>query len=106
MNPEFLKTRRFRVGLSILIASAALFLMTNQLRRISFSEEKVLKIGVFSDNYWGVQNGYANKIIDDADFNFIRAADDPGPYTEFSKTISSVRWKVMVRRFLKKLRGK
>ena len=66
MNPEFLKTRRFRVGLSILIASAALFLMTNQLRRISFSEEKVLKIGVFSDNYWGVQNGYANKIIDDA----------------------------------------
>ena len=31
MNPEFLKTRRFRVGLSILIASAALFLMTNQL---------------------------------------------------------------------------
>ncbi|MBQ4361842.1 MAG: ATP-grasp domain-containing protein [Lachnospiraceae bacterium] len=47
-----------------------------------------------------------NKIIDDADFNFIRAADDPGPYTEFSKTISSVRWKVMVRRFLKKLRGK
>ena len=66
MNSKFLKTRRFRVALSILIAAAALFLMTNQLRRISFSKEKVLKIGVFSDNYWGVQNGYANKIIDDA----------------------------------------
>ena len=66
MNPEFFKTRRFRVGLSVLIAAAALFLMTNQLKRISFSKEKVLKVGVFSDNYWGVQNGYANKIIDDA----------------------------------------
>ena len=56
MNPEFFKTRRFRVGLSVLIAAAALFLMTNQLKRISFSKEKVLKVGVFSDNYWGVQN--------------------------------------------------
>ena len=66
MNREFFKARRFRVGLSILIAAAALFLMTNQLKRISCTKEKVLKIGVFSDNYWGVQNGYANKIIDDA----------------------------------------
>lgn len=76
MNPKFFKTRRFRVGLSILIAAAALFLMTNQLKRITFTKEKILKIGVFSDNYWGVQNGYANKIIDDAIARFEKEHPD------------------------------
>ncbi len=66
MNLTFFKTRRFRVGVSIIIAFAALLIMTGQYRRIRFSGDKVLTVGVFSDNYWGIQNGYANKIIDDA----------------------------------------
>ena len=66
MNLEDLKKRRFRVAASILIALAAVFFMTGQLRMVNFSKGKVLKVGVFSDSYWGVQSGYANKIIDDA----------------------------------------
>ena len=66
MNSEFIKSRRLRVGLSILIAAAALFIITGQVRRIRDSKETVLTLGVFSDSYWGVQSGYANKIIDDA----------------------------------------
>ena len=76
MNLEFFKKRRFRVILSILIAAAALFVMTGQLRRISFSKEKVLTVGVFSDSYWGVQSGYANKIIDDAILAFEKEHPD------------------------------
>ena len=66
MDLRLFKTRRFRVGISIIIAFAALFLMTGQYRRIRFSKDKVLTVGVFSDNYWGIQNGYANRIVDDA----------------------------------------
>ena len=66
MNLEDLKKRRFRVAASILIALAAVFFMTGQFRMVNFSKGKVLKVGVFSDSYWGVQSGYANKIIDDA----------------------------------------
>ncbi|MBQ9049664.1 MAG: extracellular solute-binding protein [Lachnospiraceae bacterium] len=66
MNSEFIKSRRLRVGISILIAAAALFIITGQVRRIRNSKETVLTLGVFSDSYWGVQSGYANKIIDDA----------------------------------------
>ena len=66
MNPDFIKRRRFRVGISILIAAAALFIVTGQVRRLNLSKDKVLTIGVFSDSYWGVQSGYANRIIDDA----------------------------------------
>ena len=66
MNSEFIKSRRLRVIISILIAAAALFIITGQVRRIRNSKETVLTLGVFSDSYWDVQSGYANKIIDDA----------------------------------------
>ena len=70
MTLEFFRKRRFRVILSMLIAAAALFILTGQTRRIDLSGEKVLTIGVFSDSYWGVQSGYANRIIDDAIWRF------------------------------------
>ena len=66
MDLTFFKTRRFRVGISVIIALAALFITTGQYRRIRFSKDMVLTVGVFSDNYWGIQNGHANKIIDNA----------------------------------------
>ena len=62
----FLKTRRFRVGISILIALFAVFLLTGQYKRLPMNKEKTLTVGVFSDNYWDVENGYAYKILDDA----------------------------------------
>ena len=63
MNSEFIKSRRLRVGLSILIAAAALFIITGQVRRIRDSKETVLTLGVFSDSYWGVQSGYATSMM-------------------------------------------
>lgn len=66
MDLRIFRTRRFRVGLSVLVGLLALFIMTGQYRMIRFSKEKVLTVGVFSDSYWEVQNGYANRIIDDA----------------------------------------
>ncbi len=35
-------------------------------RKLPFDQEKVLSIGVFSDSYWEVQNGYSYQIMDDA----------------------------------------
>ena len=85
MNSEFIKSRRLRVGLSILIAAAALFIITGQVRRIRNSKETVLTLGVFSDSYWGVQNGYANKIIDDAISRF--EAEHPGVKVQYESGI-------------------
>lgn len=85
MNSEFIKSRRLRVGLSILIAAAALFIITGQVRRIRDSKETVLTLGVFSDSYWGVQSGYANKIIDDAISRF--EAEHPGVKVQYESGI-------------------
>jgi len=85
MNPEFIKSRRVRVGLSILIAAAALSIITGQVRRIRNSKEQVLTLGVFSDSYWGVQSGYANKIIDDAISRF--EAEHPGVKVQYESGI-------------------
>lgn len=76
MDHTFLKSRRFRVGVSIIIALAALFITTGQYRKVRFSRDKVLTVGVFSDNYWGVQNGNANRIIDDAIARFEKENPD------------------------------
>lgn len=85
MNSEIIKSRKLRVVISILIAAAALFIITGQVKRIRSSKEKVLTLGVFSDSYWGVQNGYANKIIDDAISRF--EAEHPGVKVQFESGI-------------------
>ena len=85
MNSEIIKSRKLRVVISILIAAAALFIITGQVKRIRSSKEKILTLGVFSDSYWGVQNGYANKIIDDAISRF--EAKHPGVKVQFESGI-------------------
>ena len=85
MNSEFIKSRRLRVGISILIAAAALFIITGQVRRIRNSKETVLTLGVFSDSYWGVQSGYANRIIDDAISRF--EMEHPGVKVQYESGI-------------------
>ena len=76
MNLSFFRTRRFRVLVSLLTAFAAVFLITGQYKRIPTAKEKVLTVGVFSDSYWDVQNGYAYKILDDAIQKFESAHPD------------------------------
>ena len=85
MNSEIIKSRKLRVVISILIAAAALFIITGQVKRIRGSKEKILTLGVFSDSYWGVQNGYANKNIDDAISRF--EAEHPGVKVQFESGI-------------------
>ena len=76
MDLSFFKTRRFRLLVSLLTAFAAIFLITGQYRSIPTSKGKVITVGVFSDSYWDVQNGYAYKILDDAIEKFERAHPD------------------------------
>ena len=76
MKLTFYKTRRFRVGVSIIVMLAAFFIMTGQYRMVRFSKDKVLTVGVFSDNYWGIHYGYANKIVDDAISRFEKEHPD------------------------------
>ena len=85
MNSEFIKSRKLRVVISILIAAAALFIITGQVKRIRNSKEKILTLGVFSDSYWGVQSGYANRIIDDAISRF--EAEHPGVKVQYESGI-------------------
>ena len=35
-------------------------------KKFLFRQETVLTIGVFSDSYWEVQNGYSYRILEDA----------------------------------------
>ncbi len=59
---------RFRriLGIFAVIAVLLLFLMTEADRNFRISKNKKLTVGLFSDSYWGVQNGYAYQILEDA----------------------------------------
>lgn len=85
MDLSFFKTRRFRVLISLLAAFSAVFLITGQYKRIPTSRGKVITVGVFSDNYWDVQNGYAYKILDDAIRKF--EGTHPGVRVEYESGI-------------------
>lgn len=39
---------------------------SGKMQQMIRKQEKVITIGVFSDSYWNVQNGYSYKIVDDA----------------------------------------
>ncbi|MDE6203126.1 MAG: extracellular solute-binding protein [Lachnospiraceae bacterium] len=44
----------------------AVFIMNDGYKKIPFRQDTVLTIGVFSDSYWEVQNGYSYQILEDA----------------------------------------
>lgn len=53
----------------ILFAVIILFMAligSGKLQQMIRKQEKVITIGVFSDSYWDVQNGYSYRIVDDA----------------------------------------
>lgn len=54
------------VGGALFLIFCAFFLMENLYCRFPFGKEKVVTIGVFSDSYWEVQNGYSYRILEDA----------------------------------------
>lgn len=49
-----------------LLLCAALVIYTDTYRKINLFGEDTLTVGVFSDSYWGVQNGYSYRILEDA----------------------------------------
>lgn len=56
----------------ILCAASLMFLLfsgavySNAYQKLPFLDHKTITIGVFSDSYWEVQNGYSYRILDDA----------------------------------------
>ncbi len=61
------KKKDFTAGiLSALLFLSALFVYFSAYRKIPLLEDKTITIGVFSDSYWEVQNGYSYRILEDA----------------------------------------
>lgn len=52
------------VGAALLLI--AMIIMSDGYRKFSFRQETVLTVGVISDSYWEVQNGYSYRILEDA----------------------------------------
>ena len=44
----------------------AVLVLNDDYKKFLFRQETVLTIGVFSDSYWEVQNGYSYRILEDA----------------------------------------
>ena len=52
--------------LCFLLLFCAWLIYTDTYKRLSLFQEKCITIGVFSDSYWEVQNGYSYQILEDA----------------------------------------
>ncbi|MCR5160625.1 MAG: extracellular solute-binding protein [Lachnospiraceae bacterium] len=55
-----------RLGIFAVIAVLFMLLVTGADRNFHLTKNKKLTVGLFSDSYWGVQNGYAYQILEDA----------------------------------------
>ncbi len=55
-----------RAGICAMILIILWMIATDTYKKLPGFYEDVIKIGVFSDSYWEVQNGYAYQILDDA----------------------------------------
>lgn len=60
---------------------AVFFLLFDGYKMFAFGKEKVVTIGVFSDSYWEVQNGYSYQILEDAIAVF--EEENPGVKVEY-----------------------
>lgn len=61
--------------LGILLLAGAVLLISGKGKKIFFPEKNVLSVGVFSDSYWEVQNGYSYRILEDAIAKFEKTYD-------------------------------
>ena len=65
---EWMKKKKNVIAavLCVLLCICAWMIQTDAYRRILPSGKEQITIGVFSDSYWNVQNGYAYQIVNDA----------------------------------------
>lgn len=62
----FKHTVWIKVGIILFILFSLFEYRSNHLQKLFSAKEKVITIGVFSDSYWNVQNGYSYQILNDA----------------------------------------
>lgn len=61
------KTRnRWFIILGTAFVLTAIVIMSDAYKLFSFGQDTVITIGVFSDSYWEVQNGYSYQLLEDA----------------------------------------
>ena len=66
MDGKLMKTRNRAAAVVCGVLCLAVWLVwSGAYRQIRGGEEEKLTVGVFSDSYWDVQNGYSYKIVDD-----------------------------------------
>lgn len=69
MGADLAKTKRFNRWITITGVGLLLFalvIMKDSSRRFAIGQDIVITVGVFSDSYWEVQNGYSYHILEDA----------------------------------------
>ena len=57
---------RLGIATGVVLLLAAILIMLDGHKRVSFKQDIVITVGVFSDSYWEVPNGYSYRILDDA----------------------------------------
>ncbi len=60
------KRNRWMILVGAALFMSAAVIMSGIYRKISFNKDRVITVGVFSDSYWEVQNGYSYQILEDA----------------------------------------
>lgn len=65
---EWIEKQKYpiRAGICALLLVSFWVIINNTYRKLPMFHEDVITVGVFSDSYWEVQNGYSYQILDDA----------------------------------------
>lgn len=75
------KKERIRVGICVFLLFVLWLIAGNAYQRLPWFYEDTIRVGVFSDSYWEVQNGYSCQILEDAIARFEEA--HPGVRVEY-----------------------
>ena len=70
-----------RAGLCAFLLALIWMIASDTYKMLPGFYENVIRIGVFSDSYWGVQNGYSYKLLEDAIAKF--EEQHPGVRVEY-----------------------
>lgn len=76
-----IKGTYIKAGICGLLLLAIWLIAGGAYKRLSMSQKDVITIGVFSDSYWEVQNGYSYRILEDAIDIF--EEQHPGVHVEY-----------------------
>lgn len=75
------KKYAIRAGLCAFLLGLIWMIASDTYKMLPGFYEKTIRIGVFSDSYWGVQNGYSYKLLEDAIARF--EEQHPGMQVEY-----------------------